>query len=139
MIFDINNVATSTLNKEKFYKFIDSHGNFWIAFFHTSNLTSSVQGLRSFKDFRKQIIANNFSSIVVDCDRNRKICADYQIFYLPRIAFLHKHFIVEFTGSVHDESTILSEAKIAKEEFYNTIKYVEMEEKRNLSNSSNQN
>jgi thioredoxin-like negative regulator of GroEL len=108
------------LNKTNFDGKVTNSSEMWIAKFYSPNCRHSVKLVPEFEKLAVEA-RNIFSIGALDCLSAVRICSDYDVNSFPRIAFLYKTFIVDYSGPSNSQS-MLTAARIAKKDYQDFFK-----------------
>lgn len=110
-----NDANIVTLDFRNFDKKVTNSSQTWIVEFYSPRCRHCISFVNGFKSLSLEA-KNEFPVGAVDCLAEKRLCYDYGINSFPRIAFMYKTFIIDYSRSLQTED-ILAEARNAADDF----------------------
>lgn len=104
-----------TLNATNFDEAVTNSTEVWVVKFYSPRCRHSISLVPEFKVMALRI-KNELPIGVIDCLQEKILCRDYDVYSYPRIAFMYKSFIIDYSGPSHADDMI-SAARNAKRDY----------------------
>lgn len=104
-----------TLNATNFDEAVTNSTEMWVVKFYSPQCRHSISLVPEFKEMALRM-KNKYPFGVIDCLREKILCQDYDVYSYPRIAFMYKSFIVDYSGP-HNADSMIVAARTAKRDY----------------------
>lgn len=110
-----NELDIRVLNSTNFDDAVTNSTDIWIVKFYTPRCRHSISLVSEFQKLAARL-RKKFRFGAIDCLSEKILCRDYDVSSYPRVTFLYKSYIIDYSGPPNVESMVKA-ARNAKNDY----------------------